>query len=161
MAETTNTRKKKFKAHDMIECRSFTNGQYFLEGKKSNIVYEWFSYGDVKEVEYQDLLFEAHARKPSVYKPKIIILDEDFLEQNKSIKELYDSMYTTSELKEILTLSPFQMEEVINGLPDGAKETLKGIAATEINNGSLDSVKSIKKLDEIFGTNLLFLLASE
>lgn len=158
MAET---KKKKFKSRDLIPCRSFTNGKYILKGEKTSIPYRWFAYGDIVEVEYQDLELEVHAKRPSVYKPRIIVLDNDFIEQNKALKEFYDNMYTTNDLSEILKLSPASMRKAIEELPDGAKETLKSIASTKINNGSLDSVKTIKLLDEIFDTNLLFLLATE
>ena len=160
MAET-KTRKKKFKSQDLISCKSFTNGKYVLKGKKSNIIYKWLSYGDIVEVEYQDLLTEVHAKKPSVFKPRIIILDNDFLEQNQSVSDLYNNMYTTNDLAEILKLSPSIMKKTIEELPDGAKDSLKSIASTKINNGSLDSIRVIKVLDEVFDTNMLFLLATE
>ena len=158
---TTKPKKKTFKAHDMIQCRSFTNGKYSLNGKKSDISYRWLNNGDVLGVEYQDLLYEVHAKRPSVYKPRIIILDEDFLKQNPEVQDFYDTMYTTQDLEEVLSVPASQLAKVIDQLPDGAKESLKGLASTKINNGTLDSVKKIKALDEIFDTNMLFLLASE
>ena len=48
-----------------------------------------------------------------------------------------------------------QMGECIKALPIGCKNAIKGIAATMIENGSLDSVQKIKVLGEVFGTNML------
>ena len=66
-------------------------------------------------------------------------------------------MYSTKDLRDILTLNPFEMRKVIETLPDGAKESIKNIAVTQISNGQLDSVKKIKLIDEIFGTEMIML----
>ena len=94
-------------------------------------------------------------------KEYIIIEDEDFVEQNKSVKDLYESMYETSDLNEILNLPVPQMSETIKKLPKGAKEALKGIVSTMIESHALDSVHKIKALDEIFGTKMLLTLVQE
>ena len=50
------------------------------------------------------------------------------------------------------------MEKVIYNLPLGAQEALKTIAATMVDDGTFDSARRIKKLDEIMGTQLLLKL---
>ena len=87
--------------------------------------------------------------------------DEDFIAQNPKLAELYESMYTNSDLIEILNMPTTQMGEYIKALPVGCKNAIKGVAATMIDNGSLDSVQKIKVLDEIFGTNMLLTLIKE
>ena len=42
-------------------------------------------------------------------------------------------------------------------LPEGAKESIKHMASAMISNGSLDSVKKIKILDEIFDTKFMLM----
>ena len=46
------------------------------------------------------------------------------------------------------------MIETIKALPPGAASSLKNIASTAIVNGTLDSVKKIRALDEYYGTEL-------
>ena len=53
------------------------------------------------------------------------------------------------------------MVDTINALPMGCKNALKGITATMIDNGQLDSIQKIKALDEIFETNMLLTLVQE
>lgn len=151
---------KKFKDDDMIACRSVTNGRYFFIGKKSNVPYSWADEGDIEYVEYRDLMYAVKEKNACIFKPRIIIDNADFISQNKKVKDFYDSMYTTSDFEDILNLSVNQMEKTINDLPDGAKDLLKGIVSTKINNGTLDSVKKIKVLDKIFGTEMLVMLAT-
>ena len=101
------------------------------------------------------------AHRVSVYKPRFIIQDEEFVAQHKDLKELYDSLYSIKDLKDILNLPVAQMRKAIEELPEGAFESIKGVAASMIHNGQYDSVKKIKVLDEIFDTKLLLTLAQE
>lgn len=151
-----------FNPEDTIPCRSLVSGGLYIEGNRSHILYSWADCGDVVDVEYRDLIYLVRTREnANIYYPRIIIEDEDFVEQNKPVKDLYESMYTTSDLNEILSLPAGRMKAEIEKLPRGAKEALKGIASTMINSHALDSVQRIKALDEVFGTNMLLTLVQE
>lgn len=154
--------KRIFKNDDLIPCRSITNGELLMVGNKTNILYRWADYDDVAEVEYQDLIYEARVSRSSfVSYPRFIILDEDFVEQNRQVAEIYEKMYTVKDLRNILNMSPMEMRNIIPSLPQGAKESIKGLAATMIHNGQLDSVKKIKVLDELFDTDMMKILSEE
>ena len=151
-----------FAPEDTIPCRSLVSGGLYIEGSRSHILYSWADCGDVVDMEYRDLVYLVRTREDvNIYSPRIIIEDDDFVEQNKPVKDLYDSMYKASDLNEILSLPTPQMVDTINKLPKGAKESIKGIASTMINSHILDSVQKIKVLDEIFGTNMLLTLVQE
>ena len=45
-------------------------------------------------------------------------------------------------------------------LPEGAKDSIKTIATTMVDNGTLDSIRRVKILDEIFDTEMLARLTS-
>lgn len=164
--ETKNTETKvetkTFSPEDTIPCRSLVSGGLYIEGTRSHILYSWADCGDVVDVEYRDLIYLVRTRENvDIYSPRIIIEDDDFVEQNKSVKDLYDSMYKTSDLNEILNLPTPQMVATIEKLPKGAKESIKGIASTMIESHALDSVQKIKALDEVFGTKMLLTLVQE
>lgn len=158
----TKTQQKIFLPEDTIPCRSIVSGGLYIEGSRSHILYSWADCGDVVDVEYRDLIYLVRTRETAnIYLPRIIIEDEDFVEQNKSVKDLYESMYEVSDLNEILELPIPQMIDTIKKLPKGAKESVKGIASTLIESHMLDSVHRIKALDEIFGTKMLLTLVQE
>ena len=134
---------KTFSPEDTVSCRSLVSGGLYIEGARSHILYSWADCGDVVDVEYRDLIYLVRTREDvNIYSPRIIIEDEDFVEQNKSVKDLYESMYETSDLNEILNLPVPQMSETIE-------------------SHALDSVHKIKALDEIFGTKMLLTLVQE
>ena len=80
---------KTFLPEDTIPCRSLVSGGLYIEGARSHILYSWADCGDVVDVEYRDLIYLVRTREDvNIYSPRIIIEDEDFVEQNKSVKAL-------------------------------------------------------------------------
>ena len=65
---THKKQSKKYEAHDLILVRSITQGTLLFPGKKSGILYRWESYGDLTEVEYQDLYTLKASRSGYLYK---------------------------------------------------------------------------------------------
>ena len=57
----------------------------------------------------------------------------------------------------MFNLTPAQMKQAINNLPEGARNSIRSIASTEIAAGRLDSVQKIKTLDEIFDTKFMLM----
>lgn len=160
--EIIEKEEKTFKPEDGIPCKSMVSGPLYVKGYRSKIPYTWADYGDVIEVEYRDLIYMARMNgNTTLYQPRIIVEDEDFVEQNPKLKTLYDSMYTESDLYEVLDMSPAKMKQVIAKLPVGCKNAIKGIASTMIDDGRLDSISKIKALDEVFETNMLLTLVQD
>lgn len=152
-------KKKTYKDSDPVRCKSITAGEYLFVGDKTKIVYSWVTNGDEVDMEYADLISAIRTKKPCIYKPRVVIMDDDILADYPELQELYDSLYSKDDLREILKLSPSKMRAVVNNLPDGARDSLKTIAITAIDNGELDSIKTVKAIDEIFGTDMLLRLA--
>lgn len=155
--ETAAPKRKKFKATDVIECMSITSGELGMIGIKSRINYKWATRGDVTEVEYQDLRAAVMSNVSHITKPYFIIQDEDFIAEFPALKKAYEAMYSVRDLKDVLKMPVRQMKKTILSLPDGAKQSIKNIAATQIANGQLDSVQKIRTIDEIFGTELMLM----
>lgn len=157
MEETTveKAKTKKFKNTDLVQCKSIVNGELLVVGQKTGSLYKWANYGYVTEMEYQDLLYEVRSATANVMSPRIIILDKDFVEQNKQLSEVYDAMYSVGDLKDLVRANLRTIKSNVNKLPNGAFESLKGIVATMITSGELDSITKIKYFDEIFETQML------
>lgn len=152
--ETVKVEKKVFDDSDGIVCRSVAQGGLFMEGAKTHMLYEWMDYGDKTQVEYADLASAVRVKSSFVFSPLFIVEDEDFIEAFPQLKKFYTENYTIQDLEAILRLPEKKMIEEVSALPKTAIESLKVIAASAITDGTLDSVKKIKALDELFGTNL-------
>ena len=159
--ETPKVGKKVFKDSDGIPCRSITQGALYMEGAKTHMLYEWVEYGDITMVEYADLAAAVRTKSWFMFSPAFIVDDEDFISQNAQLKKFYEENYSVHDLERILHLPINKMKEEITALPKSAVESLKSLAASSITEGELDSVKKIKVLDELFGTNLNILAEFE
>lgn len=158
--ETEKVEKKKFKSDEMIPCVSITPGEMFYVGNKSNTLYTFANIDDVVEIEFRDLDYAARSKDAMMFKPRFIVQDADFVALHPSLDKVYSSLHSAKDLKDILKMSPAQMEKTINSLPEGAKESIKTIAATMVDNGTLDSIQRVKVIDSIFGTEMLLKLTS-
>lgn len=146
--------KRTFEPEEAIVCRSVVSGRLFMDGIVSTMPYTWSDFGDEVEVEYRDLVAAVKKKNSYIMKPFFVIMDDDFVAQYPFLKDVYDGQYSIKDLAKILTLPVNDMIEEINKLPGNVKETLKGIASTQVSNGKLDSFKKIKALDEVLDTDL-------
>ena len=153
--DVNETEKRVFQSEDLIPCKSITPGELLMEGYKTHFVYKWADYDDVQDVEYQDLMYDIRIQGRSFSKyPRFVILDDDFVEQNPVLNEIYSKIYTIADLRKILDMSPNEIKKVVETLPQGAKESLKMIASTAVHNGTFDSLNKIKALDELLDTKM-------
>lgn len=150
--------KKIFHDNDYIMCKSIIAGGLNITCRSSNY-YRFVEYGGECEIEYRDLVELIRIHSDHIFLPRIIIEDEDFLEQFPQVKKFYDSLYTTDDLRIILGLPNDKMEFEIQKLPHEMFETLRGLASGMISSGEIDSVNKIRCLSKIFDAD--FNLLSE
>lgn len=148
---------KKFNPDDMILCQSLCVGQTFFKGFKSGIIYTFEALGAEEYIEYRDLVAAVRSKDNMIFKPFFIVLDEDFIEEQKTLKKFYDSMYTPEDFEEFFRLTPNQMTEALGNMPIGVRDTIKSMAVGKIQDGTFDSVARIKALDNYFGTKMMLL----
>lgn len=155
--ETKSAPKKtrKFEMNDLISCRSVTYGELLLPGKKSQLLYSWANYGDITEVEYQDLQALRSTKSAYLNTPMFIIEDDDLLEQWPEFKSIYDKVVSI-DIDKLFKLPINQFKAKLRNFPTAYRENLKNIASEMILSGELDSIAKIKAIDEVFGTDLKF-----
>lgn len=149
--------KREFDPNEGIPCRSVTHGKLYVDGVKTGMKYTFSDYDDESDIEYRDLVALVRAKDKAIYKPRFIVMDEDFIAEYPTLGKFYDEHFTTKNIKEILDMPNPQMKEAISKLPSGAIASLKSMAVSQIANGKIDSIRKIKALDEAFGTDLSLL----
>ncbi len=147
-------KKKVFEPTEHIKCRSITQGGLYIEGEKSNTLYEWHGYGDDTTMEYRDLAALVRSKSKYVFAPKIIVEDEDFIAEFEQLGKFYKANYSVKELRDIFALPTREMISELEALPEAVLESARSIASTEVSNGHIDSVSKIKALDEFFDTDM-------
>lgn len=152
VVETKN--KKVFAQSDGVLCVSITQGKLYVEGSKTGMLYSFSDYGDETEIEYRDLVGLIRSKDKSVFEPRFVVSDQDFIEEYPALKKFYNDEFSIKNIKKILLMPDDEMVKEIEKLPKGAADSLKSIAAEQVATGEIDSVRKIKALDAAFGTNL-------
>ena len=143
---------------ELILCRSVRFGELILIGPKTRMPYTWANEGDVREVEYQDLMSWRALRSRYLFDPMIIIEDEDVVEEWKAdLGKLYDEVQTI-DIKEMFRLPHRQFVAQLKRLPVSMKTTVQNMAYAMIQDGTLYDLRTIKAIDEILGTELIMMI---
>lgn len=158
-AEVSNTEvvksvPKKYAPDDLIPCRSITYGELLLTAPKSKLLYSWSNYGDITEIEFQDLQALKSMRSSYIFKPRFIIEDLELVEQwNKDLGKIYSDIIEV-DVEDLFNLPLNQFKSKLKKAPSGIQQAVKNVAGEKILNGSLDSLAKIRAIDEILGTDL-------
>lgn len=159
--KTTTAKKVNKPKHDsseLIACRSVVFGELILIGPKTRMRYSWANEGDIREVEYQDLVSWKALHSKYLFAPFIIIEDEDICEEWKSdLQSLYDSLQSVS-LKELFELPQRQFVAQLKKLPETMKASVQNMAYAMIQDSTLYDLRKITAIDEILGTELKLMI---
>lgn len=150
--EIVKKEKRVFKDSDYILCRSVWFGGLNVTCQ-SGSSYEFSKYGAECEITYRDLANLIRKHSEHIFLPRFVIEDDDFLEEFPNVKNVYKTMYTASDLMEIVNLPNSQMKVEIEKLPSETKNTLCKMIATEIAKGRIDSISKVRVLSEIFNSD--------
>ena len=151
-------KKPKHDPNELVLCRSVRFGELRLIGPKTHMPYSWLNEGDVREVEYQDLMSWRALHSRYLFDPMIIIEDEDIVEEwDADLGALYEGLNQIN-LKEMFKLPQRQFVAQLKKLPDGMKSTVQNMAYAMIQDGTLYDLRTIKAIDEILGTELKMMI---
>jgi len=155
---TKKVNKPKHDPNELVPCRSVRFGELILIGPKTRMPYSWANEGDIREVEYQDLVSWRALHSRYLYDPMIIIEDEDIREEWKAdLGALYDSLQQV-DLKEMFKLPHRQFVSQLKKLPEGMKSTVQNMAYAMIQDGTLYDLRTIRVIDEVLGTELKMMI---
>ena len=150
--------KPKHDPNELILCRSVRFGELRLIGPKTHMPYSWANEGDVREVEYQDLVSWRALRHKYLFEPMIIIEDEDLVEEwSADLGKLYADLQDV-DVKALFKLPQRQFIAQLKKLPAGMKTTVQNMAYSMIQDRTLYDLRIIDAIDEILGTELKMMI---
>lgn len=150
--------KPKHDPNELILCRSVRFGELRLIGPKTRMPYSWANEGDVREVEFQDLVSWRALHSRYLFEPMIIIEDEDIVEEWKvDLGQLYADLQDI-DIKALFKLPHRQFIAQLKKLPAGMKTTVQNMAYSMIQDRTLYDLRIIDAIDEILGTELKMMI---
>lgn len=147
---------RKYSAGDLIPCKSVVYGELVYVGRNGSM-YEWSGYGDICEVDYSDLLSMKTGQQKFLKEPWLIILDDELAAQWKlsNMNEIFNDI---GDIEDLINSGASKVKKSLMNAPQGYKELVKKTAARMLREGHLDSIATVRVIDDILGSNLSMLL---
>lgn len=144
--------------HTLIPCMSVCRGELGYISDKSHNEYFWGDYGDIVEVEYQDIQFLKLKKSTFLYKPWFIVLDTSVLDEKKDAElikmtNLYKRFDT---MEELFNLETSEIENILVNAPAGFQEAAYYTADSLIKRGALDSMYVVALINKLLGVELSY-----
>lgn len=150
--------KVKHDPSELVRCRSVRFGELRLIGPKTGMAYSWANEGDIREVEYQDLVSWRALNSGYLFDPMIIIENEEICEEwQADLGKLYEKVQEV-DLKAMFKLPHRQFMAQLNKLPESMKSSVQNMAYAMVQDGTLYDLRIIKGIDETLGTELVMMI---
>lgn len=151
---------RRYAQNDYILCRSVTPGGLIINGR-SGQKYFFSNVGDEAEIEFQDLFSLKNSHSGFLYKPRIIIEDEELLENPRwqDLAKFYEEeVYGMEDVEEIIEMPISQFKAALERLPKGLMRQLQLVVSQRMEEGTFDSLTKLKAMDEYCGTDFMKML---
>lgn len=148
----------------MINVRSNVFGELFFTDP---VTKEEFSWPDCGAVQQMPLATLRHMKNGAIkfFTNQLVVITgfADDNEQKYDVEDIYNTLYITQYYKDYLdptdigllrTWTPEEIKEKVSLMSKSAKMELVVALNTHIENGSLDSLKSIRAFEEALGREL-------
>ncbi|MGF6375109.1 hypothetical protein M2140_000143 [Clostridiales Family XIII bacterium PM5-7] len=158
---TTPTQNKIKRNHDeLIECKSVRFGHLRYESKKTGNIYEWSNFGDLVMVEYGDLLPLKASKSKFLLEPWFLIEDDELIEE-WGLGEIYSYYNEFDDVEDFLRQDAKTIRKKLPRAPKGYKDLIAQTAGRMLRDGGLDSLASVKVIDDVLNTSLKELIGGE
>lgn len=163
---TQPTRRERLKLTDdtLVNVKSTTYGELIYINPRTGSQYIWSNPGDVLTLTVGDIRVMAATQRAFFENQWIVLIeliDDEYADV--PIAEVYDALLISqyyknlldpTNLNALLKLKDAELKDKIRYLSNGARTNLMVAANTAIQNGSLDSLKVIRTLEEALGCEL-------
>ncbi|MBL4950991.1 hypothetical protein JK635_01895 [Neobacillus sp. YIM B02564] len=150
-------RKKQLDQDILIPCRNVTDGMLVYISKKTGLETTWVEHDAEEYLTVGELLTMRASQPKFLTEPWLVIDDEDASEY-LDLKKLYDKLVGIEDLDEFFEKPVSEMEEILNKIPRGLKETIGIRARKKIEDESLYDTRKIKLIEEKLKIDLSILL---
>lgn len=152
--------KKELPADLYVPCVSLIRTGKLVYCSRRQMGYEvvWKHFMDLQYIELKELM-AMRSSDVSFFSENWIAIDDEFEYKDEvmdklRIKDMYKNMSNTGEFDRLLLLPIAEMVAKVTGMSKSLKESIASYTKECISNGSLDSLKRIKALEDAIGIKL-------
>lgn len=145
-----------FKPGDLILCKSVSSGKVVYYSTKTDSRYEWSNFGDEVEVDYADLQAMHSGKKSFLFKPIIIILDEELYKLWESeLEPVYKDYIGLDYPEKLFEVNDAVFEETLRNAPKPVQDLVKTEASRLVKENKFNSIQKLRIIDDVCKTALL------
>lgn len=145
--ETQVRRKKQIDLNLEVPVRNVHDGEVIYVSRKTGLQTLWNSYGDEVFMDVSELLTMKASQPRFLNEPWIVIDDED-VAKHLGLDKLYEKLVGTEELEGFFELSISEMENVLNKIPKGMKDSIAIRARKKFEDETLYDNRKIRLLQD-------------
>lgn len=162
LAEETQEKKpaaKKIVAKDIdlsteVTVRNGFQGSLIYKSRKTGEKFEWDAFGDEQYMELKELK-NAKTSSKKFFENNWFMFDEDWIVDFLGVSQYYKTAVKIEDFDNIFYMSPDDIAKLISEMSNSRKRSIAYRARQLINNGKIDSIKTIKALEKALGINLI------
>lgn len=151
---------KKYKVRKEIPLNTIVpvvngfNGMLIYDSPRTNEHFVWEEFGSEQDMELQELKNARNSYRSFFENNWFLISDPEIIEY-LGVEKYYKNALTFENFDDIYDLSPKEIEDRVSKLSDGQKATVRYRAKQLINDGVIDSIKTITALEKSLGVELI------
>lgn len=138
----------------MVDVKNGFHGRLIYISKKTGDELVWDEFGDEQVMELQELKYARASQKKFFLNNWWIIDDPDVIEY-LNVEEFYKYAINSEDYDDIFTKPLEELDQIISELTPGQKKSMGYRVIELINNGDLDSRKTIEFLKKALGFDLI------
>lgn len=136
-----------------IPVRSVTEGGLTYISKATGLNTYWSEYGSEHYMEVEELIRMKASSPEHLTSPWVLIEDEEVIDY-LGLKSVYENIIPVDELDEFFTKPVEEVKAKLLKAPKGTKELVRSRATKMVMDGTLDSNRVIKAIEEILKIDL-------
>ena len=140
--------------HTLVSVRNGFNGKLVYRSSRTGERFVWDGFGSELDMELQDLRSAKNSAKGYFEKNWFMIDDIDVLKY-LGVERMYRNSLSIDNFDEIFSLPQDKLKARLDVIPKGQRSSVVYRARQLINDGTIDSIKVIRTLEESLGVELI------
>lgn len=149
----TTIKKVELDRNMLVPVMNNTTSRVIYQSRKTGAEFVWTEYGQVDEIELQELVQMRNVHPRYLRDPWLIVLDEEVV-QYLGLGDLYENIMTPDELEGFLNLPVDKFEDAVQQMPYGMKQLVISTVMERLQNGTFDSMSKVRFLEKTYGIEL-------
>lgn len=138
--------------NDLITVMNGLNGSLTHRSLSTGRVWKFLEFGQTDRIPYSEIISIRNSN-PKVFRDGWLIVLNPQVQEELGVKGMYQNIITPDNFDDIISKSIEELNDIIDLLPEGMKETFFSKARELYQSGKIDSKKKIDFIENKFNTS--------